>query len=93
MSDHEDAAEPSARVVAAQLFHEIVGEDHARVRREIVRRGLKTRIDFRNVVFESHRARLADLGGSRTPALWDGERLYEGAEAVLRALRAMMRPE
>ncbi len=80
MSDHE-------------LFHEIAGEDNARVRREIVARGLKARIDFRNVHFESHRARLAELGGSRTPTLWDGEDLHEGGEAVLRALRAMMPPQ
>lgn len=77
MSDHE-------------LFHEIVGEENMRVRREIVARDLKSRIGFRNVYFEGHRARFVELGGSRTPALWDGARLHEGAEAVLRALRGMM---
>lgn len=77
----------------SELFHEIVGEDNTRVRREIVALDLKARIDFRNVHFESHRDRFAALGGSRTPALWDGERLHQGAEAVLRALRAMMPAE
>ena len=79
MSDHE-------------LFHEIVGEDNMRVRREIVALDLKMHIAFRNVHFETHRDRFAELGGSRTPALWDGTRLHEGREAVLRALRAMMPP-
>jgi hypothetical protein len=70
-----------------ELFHEIVGEANVRVRREIVARGLKDRIDFRNVHYPPHRDGLAALGGSRTPALWDGVRLHEGEEAVLRALR------
>lgn len=73
-----------------ELFHEIVGEDNMRVRREVVALDLKSLITFRNVHFESHRERFAELGGSRTPALWDGSRLHEGPEAVLRVLRAMM---
>lgn len=73
-----------------ELFHEIVGEPNLRVRREIVARGLKARIDFRNVYYAEHRARFAALGGTWTPSLWDGSRLHEGEEAVLRALRDMM---
>ena len=76
-----------------ELFHEIVGEENMRVRREIVALDLKSRIDFRNVYFEGHRARFVELGGTHAPALWDGERLHEGPEAVLRALRAMMPPK
>lgn len=79
MSDHE-------------LFHEIIGEENMRVRREVVALDLKSLIDFRNVYFESHRARFVELGGTHVPALWDGVRLHEGPEAVLRALRAMMPP-
>jgi len=73
-----------------ELFHTIASEPVARVRREIVACGLKARIDFRNVHFKQHRARLAELGGERTPTLWDGARLHEGEEAVLRILRDMM---
>jgi hypothetical protein len=63
------------------------------VRREIVARGLKPLIDFRNVVEAEHRDAFGALGGTRTPALWDGVRLHEGYEAVLVALRAIMPPQ
>ena len=71
------------------LFHELSGEGNVRVRREIVARGLKPRIDFRNIYWPEDREAFDAVGGSRTPSLWDGERLHEGEEAVLDRLRAL----
>lgn len=70
-----------------ELFHELSGEGNVRVRREIVARGLKDRISFRNIYWPEDREAFDALRGSRTPALWDGERLHEGEGAVMRALR------
>ncbi len=75
-----------------ELFHEIVGEPNLRVRREIVARGLKPLIDFRNVHEVGHRLRFAELGGTRTPALWDGSQLHEGADAVISCLEGLVGP-
>jgi hypothetical protein len=73
-----------------ELFHEIADQACARVRLEVVRRGVKELIDFRNVHFERHRERLTELGGEAVPALWDGSRLHVGEEAVTRALGAII---
>ena len=71
-----------------ELYHEIDGDGpNVRVRREIVARGLKDRIEFRNIYWPEDREAFEALHGTRTPALWDGQRLHEGEEAVMRALR------
>lgn len=72
-----------------ELFHEIIGESNVRVRREVVERGLKPQIDFRNIYWPEDREAFEARRGSRTPALWDGGRLHEGEEAVMTVLRAM----
>ncbi|HET8567451.1 MAG TPA: hypothetical protein VFM93_00505 [Candidatus Limnocylindria bacterium] len=73
------------------LFHAIGSVPDARVRREIAARGIKPLIDFRNVVqYPEEREALHRLGGTSTPALWDGERLVEGEDAVLLALGAII---
>ena len=74
---------------ALELFHELSGAGNVRVRREIVARGLKPRIDFRNIYWPEDREAFEALRGTRTPALWDGHRLHEGEEAVLACLRAL----
>jgi hypothetical protein len=76
-------------VTGYELFHTIASPPDARVRREVVTLGLKSKVAFRNVHFDEHRARLAALGGTRTPALWDGARLHEGEGPALAALRDM----
>lgn len=72
-----------------QLFHEIVGEENARVRLEIVKLGLKDRITFRNLHYPEHREAFADRGGTTTPALWDGLRLHDGERAIARVLHSL----
>lgn len=74
-----------------ELFHRLAEPDSAEARRLAVGLGLEGRVAFRNVGFESHRDALRALGGGRTPALWDGERLHQGLEAVREALEALAR--
>ena len=73
------------------LFHRIAEPASARIRLRIIELGLKGRIDFQNAETDG-RDELARLGGSATPALWDGRSLTVGEDKVERKLAAM-RPE
>jgi hypothetical protein len=73
------------------LFHRIAEPASARIRLRIVELGLKPRIDFQNAETDG-RAELARLGGSATPALWDGRVLTAGEAAIAQQLTAM-RPD
>ena len=75
----------------AELFHRIAQADSAAARRHASELDLLERIELRNVEFEGHRNALAARGGEATPALWDGERLHVGLEAVLAALETLAR--
>ena len=78
--------------MTAELYHRIGDEPSAAARRRVMELGLKDRVDFRNVDFESHAKELADRGGAgAVPALWDGASLHEGLAAVLAALDALAR--
>jgi hypothetical protein len=78
-------------IARADLFHRISESDSAAARRRAGELGLFTRLELRNVEFESDRAALAAHGGGATPALWDGSRLHVGRDAVLAALEALAR--
>ena len=69
-----------------ELFHQIAQQESAEVRRRLMELGLMEAVGLRNVSFESHRLALESRGGSQTPALWDGQRLHVGREAVLQRL-------
>jgi hypothetical protein len=73
------------------LFHRIAEPASARVRLRIVELGLKPRIDFQNAETDG-RDELARLGGSVTPALWDGRSLTVGEDRVTQQLAAI-RPD
>src|SRR4029077_14694324 len=73
------------------LFHRVHEPASARVRTRVVELGLKPRIDFQNAETDG-KDDLARLGGSVTPALWDGRALTVGEERVAQKLAAM-RPE
>jgi hypothetical protein len=82
--------EDSYPVSELQLFHSIIGEGSARVRRYVMESDMKRAVRFRNVVYPEVLADLTAHGGTadQLPALWDGERLYVGAEAVIARLAA-----
>jgi hypothetical protein len=73
------------------LFHRIAEPASARVRLRIVELGLKPRIDFQNAETDG-REELARLGGSVTPALWDGRSLIVGEDLIAQELAAI-RPD
>jgi len=71
--------------VTLVLYHRIADAECAEVRRIIVERGLKPKIDFQNVLTDAADA-FAQHGGERVPALWDGTALHQGKAEVLAAL-------
>lgn len=66
-----------------ELFHRIADPDSAAVRKRLDELGLLDDLAMRNVAFDSHREAFEARGGKVVPALWDGERLHEGRDAVL----------
>ncbi len=74
-----------------RLFHRIAEPASARIRLRVVELGLKPRIDFQNAETDG-RDEFARLGGSVTPALWDGRSLTVGEGAVTAKLVALSPP-
>src|SRR5437879_9600347 len=70
---------------AYTLFHRVAEPASARIRSRVVQLGLKPRVDFQNAETDG-KDELARLGGSITPALWDGHALTVGEAAVARKL-------
>jgi hypothetical protein len=71
-----------------ELFHLISDAGSARVRRFIVDHELEPWVRFRNVTYPEVQADFSARGGSAAPALWDGEALVEGADAIIARLTA-----
>jgi hypothetical protein len=69
-----------------ELFHAVADPASAEARRRVSDWGLLERVRFRNVFYPEVQADFAARGGRETPALWDGQTLSEGLEAVLAAL-------
>ncbi len=74
-----------------ELFHRIAEVDSAQLRTFVLEEGLETQVQFRNVAFPEAEAALASHGGTQTPALWDGARLYQGRPDVTARLRRLLR--
>ncbi|MCA1662922.1 MAG: hypothetical protein LC659_01350 [Myxococcales bacterium] len=72
-----------------ELFHATNDERSAEARKLVVDRDLVDQIRFRNVFYPEVRADLDARGGTHTPAIWDGEKLIEGRDAVLAFLGAL----
>jgi len=73
-----------------ELFHRLEEPRSARVRRWVVDHGLLDEVRFRNVIYPEAAADFAARGGSDTPALWDGERFFVGAELIIARLQAVL---
>jgi hypothetical protein len=73
-----------------ELFHAIADRGCARVRRYVTDHDLLGAMRYRNVYYPEVVADLIRHGGSESalPALWDGERLHVGADAVIARLEA-----
>jgi hypothetical protein len=70
------------------LYHRVADPASASIRRLIVERGLKSRVDFQNVDTDGAEA-FARHGGRTVPTLWDGLRLHEGEAAIRLVLEAL----
>ena len=75
---------------AFELFHRISDSESARVRRYVSEHDLLEHVRFRNVVYPEVQRDFAAHGGQTLPALWDGELLFQGAEAAIARLEAFM---
>ena len=73
-----------------ELFHRLAEPTSAEARRYVVDYALEDRVRFRNVAFPEAETAWKELGGHSTPALWDGEHLHQGAQAVLARLQAVV---
>ena len=72
-----------------ELFHATNDIGSAEARKLVVDRALVGQIRFRNIFYPEVRADLDARGGTTTPAIWDGEKLIEGRDAVLAFLGAL----
>jgi len=71
-----------------ELFHAISDAGSARVRKYVVDHELTEVVRFRNVTYEEVQKDLTARGGTAAPALWDGEKLFTGADAIIARLIA-----
>jgi hypothetical protein len=73
-----------------ELFHRLDEPRSARVRRWVAEHALLETVRLRNVIYPEAATDLAAHGGRETPALWDGERLFTGADLVIARLEAAL---
>lgn len=76
--------------VTFELFHVISEPASAKVRRYVVDYSLEDRVRFRNLTYEEVEKDFRERGGKTAPALWNGERLIEGAEACIATLQRLV---
>jgi hypothetical protein len=71
-----------------ELFYTIADADCATARRAVLASPLRRRVRFRNLHYAEVREDFERRGGHTMPALWDGERLHQGLDAVRAAVEA-----
>jgi hypothetical protein len=84
------AAVDEGRSGLLELFHRLDEPRSARIRRWVADHGLLDAVRFRNVIDPEASADFAARGGIETPALWDGERLFIGADLIIARLQAAL---
>lgn len=72
-----------------ELFHATNEVPSAAARRRVVELHLEEKIRFRNIFYAEVQADFGARGGTRLPALWDGDKLIQGEEEVLAALETL----
>lgn len=73
-----------------ELFHRIAEPPSAVARRYVTDHSLEEQVRFRNLTYEEVQQDFTARGGHTSPALWDGTRLFQGAEAVVARLQAFV---
>jgi hypothetical protein len=71
-----------------ELFYVIADADSATARREVQAGPHAGKIRFRNLFYPEVEADFRARGGDKPPALWDGERLHAGLDAIRARLSA-----
>ncbi len=71
-----------------ELFHVVADPGSAKARRYVTEHELERLVRFRNLTYPEVEADWRARGGTTTPALWDGQTLHQGAEAVISRLAA-----
>lgn len=69
-----------------ELFHVIADAPSARVRSALSQSPMLDDVTLRNVAYPEAEAAWKARGGTRVPALWNGQTLVEGDDAVLAQL-------
>ena len=72
-----------------ELFYTIADAACATARKAILEAKLKEKVNFRNMYYPEVRDDFRLRGGTRLPAVWDGQRLHQGLQAVLNVLTAV----
>jgi hypothetical protein len=85
--------------VKPQLFYQITDPGGAAARKAIIAAGLLEGVQFRNLFYEevrvdleAHHRATGGQGAPTLPALWDGQKLHEGVDAVIAAIAALPKP-
>jgi hypothetical protein len=77
--------------VKPELFHAVNdGGESARARQAMLELGVVDHVRLRNVFYPEVLADFQAHAGTRTPALWDGTRLLQGADAVIEFLQTLV---
>ena len=75
-----------------ELFHLLVHPGCSRVRKWVADHELVDAVHFRNLYFEEHLAALRSHGATEddVPCVWDGEKLFQGPDACIARLQALL---
>jgi hypothetical protein len=76
----------------SELFYIIADAGCAVARKAVLESGIRDKVSFRNLDYPEVKANFEARGGTTLPALWDGEHLHQGLDAVMAALAHLQAP-